>query len=138
MPRSRSACKRVAAAEPFGLVPTHDPAEPGLQRRDPGTQLVPVQRQAGLEAQGVPGAEAGREDTGGEDRVPEGGGHLDGHGALDTVLARVAGAGGGHDVALPVELDDAEAGHRGGLGGDGREQSPRLGPLHRDDGPARR
>ena len=41
---SRSAVERVAAAE-RRLVPRHDPAQPGLQRRDARAELVAVQRQ---------------------------------------------------------------------------------------------
>ena len=69
-PASRSAIARLAAAE-LRLVPRHDPAEPGLQRRDARPELVAVQRQAGLQAQRVAGAEPGRADAGGDDRLPQ-------------------------------------------------------------------
>ena len=51
---------RGGPAPEVALVQAHHPAEPGLQRRDPRPELVAVQRQAGLEAQRVAGAEAGR------------------------------------------------------------------------------
>ena len=58
-PRSRSATSGAAAPE-VALVEAHHPAEPGLQRRDAGAELVAVQRQPGLEAQRVARAEPGR------------------------------------------------------------------------------
>ena len=76
-----------------GLVPTDDPAQAGLQRRDARTQLVAVQRQAGLEPQRVARAQSGRFDAGGEQCVPHVTGGVDGHCDLDAVFAGVARAG---------------------------------------------
>ena len=69
----------------------------------PGPQLVAVQRQAHLEAQGVAGAQASRGDPGAGHGVPHGGGVVGGHGQLDPVLARVAGAG--HDAGHTQHVD---------------------------------
>ena len=49
--------RRLLAAE-LRLVPRDHPRQPGLQRRDAGTELVPVERQAGLETQRVACPEA--------------------------------------------------------------------------------
>ena len=50
--------ERVASGE-VALVPRDHPAEPGLQRRDAGSELVTVQRQRGFEAERVAGTEPG-------------------------------------------------------------------------------
>ena len=60
-----------AASPEVALVPAHHPAQSGLQGRDARAELVPVQRQAGLEAKGVACAEAGGRDAGVEDGLPE-------------------------------------------------------------------
>ena len=76
------------------LVPTHHPSQARLQRGDARTELVSVQGEGGLEAQGVAGPETGRLDAGAEHRLPEALGRLGGHGTFDAVLAGVAGPGG--------------------------------------------
>ena len=58
------------AADEVPLGPAHDPAQFGLERRDARSELVAVQRQARLEAQGVARAESGRRDAGAPRRPP--------------------------------------------------------------------
>ncbi len=60
-----------AAASEVPFVPTHHPAEAGLQGGDPRPELMAVQRQAGLEAQGVARSQPGRDDVRIEQRLPE-------------------------------------------------------------------
>ena len=58
-PSARSPLEGRPAPE-RALVPADHPAQPGLQRGDARAELVAVQRQPGLEAQGVAGPEPGR------------------------------------------------------------------------------
>ena len=51
-----------AATEVF-LGPGDNPAETGLQRRDPRAEFVAMQRKGGLEAQRVAGTKSGRQDS---------------------------------------------------------------------------
>ena len=86
-----------------------------------------MERQPRFEAQRVAGAETGRRDARGHDRVPCGGRRRRGHVDLDAVFARVARAG---DSPLAHRCD-FEARHRGRVVADRREQLPRLRALHR-------
>ncbi len=74
-----------------------------------------MQRQAGLEAQRVAGAEPGRSDAGADDRRPQVGGGVRRDGDLDAPLARVAGAGDRARRAVP---------RRRGRRGTGRRRRP--------------
>ena len=58
--RSASAASRPTNVR---FVPRHDPAEPGLQRRDARSEFVAVQWERRLEAQRVASAESGRRDS---------------------------------------------------------------------------
>ena len=60
--------EQCSPAAELRLVEGDDPGQVGLQRRDAGTELVPVQRQPGLEPQRVASAEAGRHGAGVDDR----------------------------------------------------------------------
>ncbi len=55
-----------------------------------------------------------------------------GHRELDTVLARVAGAGDDAPDPVPLDRGDAEPSDRRGLGPHGRQPFPRRRTLHRD------
>ena len=120
--------------------PSHDPAETGLQRRDARAELVAVQRQAGLEAQRVAGAEPGRarcrRRATASHTAPA---RVGGHGELDAVLARVAGAGD-HARRRPATstVATAEPADRGRLRRDRGQPLAGLRALHGEDGPARR
>src|SRR3954451_19323968 len=61
--------------EVVGLVELHDPAEPGLVRVRRRVELVAVERHAGLETEGVAGAEPDGSDAviaaGRHERVPQ-------------------------------------------------------------------
>ena len=81
--------KWTSAAEVV-LVPTHHPTETGLERRDARTELMAVQREPGLESEGVARPQPCGRHTGGQHRVPDPDGMLGRHGDLDAVLARVA------------------------------------------------
>ena len=84
--------ERVASGE-IALVPRDHPAQPGLQRRDAGTELVTVQRQRGFEPQRVASTEPGGHGAGGDESVPERSGDIGRNRDLDAILAGVAGAG---------------------------------------------
>ena len=133
-PRLAFALQRRAAPE-GALVPADDPAEAGLERGDAGPELVAVEGQARFEAQGVAGPEAGRGDPGRDDSPPEQRGGLCGHGALDAVLACVAGAGHLAGHALELEVGHREMAHGRRLGRDGGEPGARPRSLDGDDGP---
>src|SRR6185295_19074874 len=75
------------------------PPEAGLDRPAVLGQVVAVQRQAGLEAQGVARAEAGRGRAAADELVPEHAGVLGRAQDLDAVLARVAGTADEHRAA---------------------------------------
>ncbi len=62
-------------------------------------------------------------------------GDLGGDGALDAVLARVAGAGDSARHPFELEVRHGEVAHRRCLGGDARQALARLRPLHGDDRP---
>ncbi len=123
-----------SASPEVALVPPDHPAQAGLQRGDARAELVAVQGQAGLEAQGVAGAEAR---PGGHRRrasaSQKAGGHLGRHGALDAVLAGVAGAG--HDAGARPSSRTAATAKRGNGSGLGRHRG--QGARVRRD-PARR
>ena len=104
----------------------------------PGPELVAVQREPRLEAERVAGAQTGRGDALGEHGIPEARRHLGGHGALDAVLARVAGAGHEAGGPAPLEALDVEAMHRGSLGRDPGQALAGLGTLHGDHRPLAR
>ena len=104
-------------------VPPDDPAEAGLQRGDARAELVAVQRQPGLEPQRVAGAEAGRGEAGLEHRRPERRRDLGRDGALDAVLAGVAGAGDDALDALPLELARRRSAATCGRVGDDRRRA---------------
>ena len=80
---------------------THD--EVGLQRSDARAELVAVQRETRLEAEGVAGTEPGGHDPGRGDGLPELGRVAGGHRQLDPVLAGVARARHGEPDALPQQ-----------------------------------
>ena len=87
-------------AKESGLLPqaTTQP-RPAWSGRDPRAELVAVKRQPGLEPQGVAGAEPRRHRPRGDDGAEELARRLGRHGALDAVLAGVAGAGDDADGA---------------------------------------
>ena len=139
-PRSRSATSGVAAPE-VALVEAHDPAQPGLQRRDARAELVAVQRQPGLEAQRVARAEAGGRDAG----VDAAASHsaaacAAGHVELDAVLAGVAGAGdpAGRTAERRTGATAKRGDRRPGSAAIAVEPRPGLGALHREDRARRR
>ena len=122
-------------APELGLLPADHPAQPGLQRGDARSQLVSVQREAGLQPERVPGSEAGRLHPGGQQGRPERFGGVDRDGQLQAVLSGVPRPRGQAGHALPHDRDHPEAGHGCGVGGDGRQAGPGMGPLHGDDAP---
>ncbi len=85
--------ERVVAGEGRALVELHDPAEPGLERRDGVVDLVAVERVAHLEPQRVARAESDRLGAGRGERLPERHGVALAAVELEAVLAGVAGAG---------------------------------------------
>ena len=136
-PSARSAS---SAARPRNslLVPADDPPQAGLERGDARAQLVAVQGQAGLEAQGVAGPEAGRGDPGREHGLPERRGQLGRHGALDPVLAGVAGPGRGQGVPVPLEGGHARSGRTAAASGATAASRDRASGPGRRPRPARR
>ena len=105
-----------------------------LEGRDARAELVAVKGQGGFEPQRVARTEPGGHRTGGHHGLEEGRGLLGGHGALDAVLTRVAGARRHAGGALPVELEDPEAPNGCSLGGDDGQPLPGSGPLDGDHG----
>ena len=126
-------CLERRAAPEIGLGPADDPAQPGLQRRDAGAELVTVQRQTGFEPQRVARAQPRGFDPGRAQRVPECGrvGGLDVE--LDPVLARVPRS---RDDQL-ADVLHCEAGHGRGRGVHCGEQRSGLRALDREHGPGR-
>ncbi len=97
MPRSRRATPRSfsasRAARPRKSPLSHRTTQlqPGLQRRDPGAELVAVQGRPGLQPQRVAGPQPGRRDPGGHHGIPAGPrADASRHGDLHAVLAGVA------------------------------------------------
>ncbi len=90
-------CQGLAAHEVALLLELHDPAESGVEGRQGGAQLVPVQRHARLEAQRVAAGQPARDQAGALARLGQGLPQLDGvlrlHEQLEAVLAGVPGAG---------------------------------------------
>ena len=91
--RRRARPIRACLPAELGLVEGDHPRQAGLQRRDAGTELVPVERQPGLEPQRVACAEPGRLHAGVDDRRPQRLGRLGRDGDLEPGLTGVAGAG---------------------------------------------
>ena len=127
VPFSRAGRDRVGADEARGLLAA--PAEAGLDRVAVLGEVVAVEVEADLEAQGVAGAEADRRGAGFGQRVPDRRRALRRHEQLDPVLARVAGAG-------DEDVVDAGDGRRDGAEplrelavGELRDQVARLRPL---------
>ncbi len=123
--------ERTASPEVL-LLPADHPVEPGLQRGDARSELVPVEREPGLEPQRVPCAESGRFDPSVHERPPEGGCDLVRDRALDSVFARVARSGGDACRSLPGEGRDPEPPDGGRLGNHRRKTGPGLRALHRE------
>ena len=123
-------------APEVALVPAHDPAQAGLERSDAGTQLVTVQGQPGLQAQGVARSQPGGRDPCVDQALPHGRGVLDADRHLHAVLAGVAGAGHGDRDLAEAAGRHLEPTHRGDLvAARRREAGTGLGTLHRDHGP---
>ncbi len=121
-------------AAKIALVPSHDPTEPRLQRRDARAELVTVQRKPRFESQGVARTEAGRREARRDQRVPHVGCERGRHVDLDPVLARVTRSGD-RPLAYPGDVEPRD---RGGVAAHRRQQLARLGTLHREHGTRRR
>lgn len=86
-----------------------------------------MQRKGRLETQGVPGAQTGRHDTGGQNRAPQVGGDLGGNGDLDSGLSGVTGTGHRALGAVPGAPGDLESTDRGGFGEERGQFGPGVG-----------
>ena len=106
----RNARQRVPPDEVARLVQLDDATEAGVERVGLPVELVAVQGHAGLEAQGVPGAQAAGDHAGALTRAREGGPDLGAPSPVDEqlepVLARVAGARDERRDARDLALGD--------------------------------
>src|SRR6266545_18580 len=104
--------ERRASSE-VALVEAHHPRQARLQRRDARTELVSVQRESRLQAEGVAGAEPGRLDPRRDQSAPTRRRDRRGDVQLDAVLPRVPGARDPAGVAIELGRMHREAGYVG-------------------------
>lgn len=114
----QTAKEAMRTAVPFGLkgdsssevalVETHNPTEPGLERRDPRAKFMTVKGEAGFETKCVTRSESCRCDASIKNPLPERRSSISGHGDLNTVFARIAGASDNDGGAADLNTSDGE------------------------------
>jgi hypothetical protein len=126
----------LGAAARAGLQPLlgDREAEIGLDRRDGGVEVVAIERQAGLEPQGIPGPQADRPDPlVGQQPVPQGLGAALGDEDLEAVFAGVAAARHPHRDALERPAAVGHEAHGVDFGEEAAEHIHRLRALQGDE-----